>query len=74
MSTKDKTLQPLRPHAYAQLFPEYSDQDFQKLVTDIEEKGLRVPVTTIEGENGELLVLDGVNRQKAAFEAGVEPT
>lgn len=56
------------PHPLAGLLPMLNDVEFQALVADIREHGLRVPITLFDGQ-----VLDGRNRLKACTVAGVEP-
>jgi len=56
-------------HALADLFPLLEGEEFDRLVADINQKGLLENiVTTPDG-----LILDGRNRYLACLEAGVEP-
>ena len=73
MSTKPDKLQPLPAHPYATLFPAMSDEEFKKLVADIKANGQTTAITTIEDEDGNVSILDGVNRQKACLSLGIEP-
>lgn len=53
-------------HRFAKIFPMMTGKDYDDLVTDIEQNGLRNPIVLYEGE-----VLDGRNRLLAATEAQV---
>ena len=55
-------------HPLANLFPLMEGEDFDKLVQDIREHGLREPITLHEGK-----VLDGRNRHRACIAAGKGP-
>jgi predicted HTH domain antitoxin len=57
-------------HPLCTLFPLVEGSDFEDLVEDIREHGLREPIWTL-GDSG--VVLDGRNRYRACVEAGVEP-
>jgi len=56
------------PHPLAKVLPAMSGEDYGRLRDDITESGLLEPITLYEGK-----VLDGINRQKACAETGVEP-
>lgn len=57
------------PHPLADRFPMLPDEELARLVDDIRENGLRVPITlNIDG-----LILDGRNRYAACLAADVEP-
>jgi ParB-like chromosome segregation protein Spo0J len=58
-----------KPHPLAAVFPPLPPEDFEALVGDIRENGVRDEI--ILTPNGE--VLDGINRLRASKEAGVEP-
>jgi N6-adenosine-specific RNA methylase IME4 len=54
-------------HPLANLFPLIEGQEFEALVADVREHGVREPVVLFEGK-----ILDGRNRYRAAQAAGVE--
>lgn len=56
-------------HPLCTLFPRVDGSEFQSLVLDISENGLREPITLSNG-----MVLDGGNRYRACLEAGITPT
>lgn len=55
-------------HPYADLFPLLEGEEFDSLVADIKQRGLRQPVLLFDGK-----VLDGRNRLRACEVAGVKP-
>jgi hypothetical protein len=55
-------------HQLASLFPLIDGAEFDDLVADINEFGLREPIVTFENR-----ILDGRNRFRACVAAGVEP-
>ena len=55
-------------HPLCTLFPRLSGQEFQNLVEDIAQNGLREPIILHEG-----MILDGGNRYRACIEAGIKP-
>ena len=55
-------------HPLCTLFPRIEGDEFQVLVEDIKQHGLRSPIVLCEGS-----ILDGQNRYFACLEAGVEP-
>ena len=57
-------------HPVASIFPPITGDDYNKLVQDIKENGLRDPIT-IDSEG--LVLIDGRNRYIACEAAGVEP-
>ena len=58
----------MKAHPLADLLPLIHGVEFDALVEDIREHGLRVPITIFDGK-----VLDGRNRVRACDAAGVEP-
>lgn len=57
-----------KPHPLADLFPLIQGQEFEDLVADIEQHGVREPITvTPDG-----MILDGRNRWRAAQEAEID--
>jgi N6-adenosine-specific RNA methylase IME4 len=57
-------------HPVADIFPMMSDREFDDLVTDIAEHGLREPVWL----HGDGRIVDGRNRYRACIKAGVSPS
>lgn len=57
-----------RIHPYAEIFPVFSDSEFDALLKDIGEHGLREPILLFEGK-----VLDGVHRLRACTQLHIEP-
>jgi len=55
-------------HALAKIFPAMAAPTFKELVADIKRNGLLQAITLYQER-----VLDGVHRQDACFEAGIEP-
>jgi|HubBroStandDraft_6_1064221.scaffolds.fasta_scaffold00056_93 N6-adenosine-specific RNA methylase IME4 len=58
----------LLPHKFADIFPLIESYELKELTADIKEHGLIEPITLYEG-----FILDGRNRYKAAFNAGLWP-
>ena len=56
-------------HPLCTLFPRLSGNEYQTLVDDIRENGLREPITLHDG-----MILDGGNRYRACIDAGVTPS
>ncbi len=54
-------------HEAAEIFPLMTGDDFDELVEDIREHGLRVPIELLDGK-----VIDGRNRYRGCLVAGVE--
>jgi ParB-like chromosome segregation protein Spo0J len=54
-------------HSIADVFPLLEQGEFDALVADIQQYGLREPVVLFEGK-----ILDGRNRYRASLQAGVE--
>lgn len=61
----------LKVHAELERFPQIAPQDFAVLKGDIKERGVLVPLLAIH-QDGDLLLIDGRNRRKAAIELKVE--
>lgn len=61
-------MQKLKIHPVCKIFPDISDDEFQKLKADIEEHGQREPIIVRNG-----YLLDGKNRLRACTELGIEP-
>jgi N6-adenosine-specific RNA methylase IME4 len=60
---------PLNFHALANLFPFLEGAEFDELVADVREHGLREPIVLYEGK-----ILDGRNRYRACCVVGIDPT
>jgi ParB-like chromosome segregation protein Spo0J len=58
----------LESHPLANRFPLIEGEEFDRLVDDIRDNGLREPIVLFEGK-----ILDGRNRYRACIEAGVTP-
>jgi len=58
----------MQVHKYAKFFPLLEGDEFDNLVNDIRERGLREPIVTFEDA-----ILDGRNRYRACVKAGVAP-
>lgn len=56
-------------HPAAELFPQMSDEDFDALVADIKENGLRDPIVIWADDR----LIDGRHRLKACKKLGIEP-
>jgi len=56
-------------HEYASIFPMMTTEEFDNLIEDIRENGLREPITIHEGK-----IVDGRNRYQACLKLGIEPT
>lgn len=55
-------------HPDAQIFPEMSEDEFERFADSIELRGLAHPITLLDGA-----ILDGRHRQRACDERGIEP-
>lgn len=55
-------------HPLAEIFPPFTDKEFQDLVDDIGQNGQRNVITLFEGK-----ILDGVHRYKACLKLNMEP-
>lgn len=58
----------MKPHPAADSFPMMDTKRYAELRDDIQNYGLREPITLCEG-----MILDGRNRYKACIELGIEP-
>lgn len=58
----------LKAHRFAELYPLMEGDELMALADDIKRNGLIHPIVTFEGR-----ILDGRNRERACFEAGVKP-
>ena len=56
-------------HDLTRIFPLIDGDEFNALIDDIRESGLRTPIVLFEGK-----ILDGRNRYRACYKAGIEPT
>lgn len=55
-------------HAYAEMFPEMTGEEFDRLCKDIEANGQRTPIDLYNN-----VILDGRNRYKACLKLGIVP-
>lgn len=55
-------------HAYAEMFPEMTAEEFDRLCMDIEANGQRTPIDLYNN-----VILDGRNRYKACLKLGIVP-
>lgn len=62
----------VKPHPLSLVFPEMSDEDFQKLKEDVAGNGVYNPIWYVI-EDGEVLILDGRHRYRACLENGIDP-
>ena len=67
-SPKGQQRMSLQAHPFAEVFPLIEGPDFDALVDDIRQHGLREPIVLHEG-----MILDGRNRARACQVAGVDP-
>jgi DNA modification methylase len=58
-------------HPVAEMFPLIEGPEFDQLVDDMREHGQREPALCVPGDGGELLIVDGRNRKRAADKLGV---
>jgi ParB-like chromosome segregation protein Spo0J len=58
----------LEPHPLSALFPQISNEDFDKLAADIKLHGLHHPIVCYQGK-----ILDGNNRYRACEDAKIAP-
>jgi hypothetical protein len=65
--TPSPTSQKLVAHPLAKLFPPLQGEAYAGFLEDVRKHGVREPITLFEG-----MILDGVNRAKAAVEAGTK--
>jgi len=73
--TRPETDQPDLPwpaHPAAKLYPMLDREEHEKLVTSLEQNGLRQPVALWRDDDGKVWLIDGRNRALACKEAGVE--
>jgi ParB-like chromosome segregation protein Spo0J len=55
-------------HDVAKLFPQMNPEDYEHLMKDIEQNGLREPIVVFDGK-----IIDGRQRHRACHEVGIEP-
>jgi ParB-like chromosome segregation protein Spo0J len=60
-------------HPLADMFPLIEGKDFDDLVADIKQNGLREEISSIIEKDGREVIVDGRNRYRACLKAGVEP-
>src|SRR5262249_7197423 len=56
------------PHPFSAMFPQITEEDFDKLVDDIKKNGLLQPIVVYQDK-----ILDGNNRYRACLQAKVKP-
>jgi len=67
VETKPRTFHDLTHHPLAEIFPLMEGEEFDALVKDIEDNGLREPITLYEDK-----ILDGRNRYRAVVKAKLQ--
>lgn len=70
MSKIIETTDKLKQHDYGKMAPAYSDEEYSRLLADMGDNGQVDPGTCVE-QGGEVKVLDGWNRYRAALKLGM---
>jgi hypothetical protein len=71
MTSRQSWRDVLKVHPAADLFPMMTPDELKALGEDISKNGLQQPITTLEKNNGDPLLVDGRNRREAMERIGV---